>query len=52
MEKYNRDDCVFCKIINGQIPARRLYEDDKVIVILDVNPFSKGLCLVIPKEDT
>lgn len=40
---------IFCKIINGDIPSKRLYEDEKVIVIMDVNPSSNGHSLVIPK---
>ena len=43
-------DCIFCKIINGDIPSKKLYEDDKVIVIMDVNPKVDGHSLVIPKE--
>ena len=44
------ENCIFCKIINGEIPSKRLYEDDKVIVIMDVNPKVDGHSLVIPKE--
>ena len=44
------DNCIFCKILNGEIPSRRLYEDDKVIVIMDVNPKVDGHSLIIPKE--
>ena len=43
-------NCIFCKIINGDIPSKKLYEDDKVIVIMDVNPKVDGHSLVIPKE--
>lgn len=43
-------DCIFCKIINGDIPSYKLYEDDIVIVILDVNPDTLGHSLVIPKK--
>lgn len=43
-------DCIFCKILNDEIPSKRLYEDDKVIVIMDVNPVVDGHCLIIPKE--
>ena len=43
-------DCIFCKIINGEIPCKKLYEDDLVIAILDVNPRSCGHTLVIPKK--
>lgn len=41
---------IFCKIINGEIPSKRLYEDEFVVVILDVNPSSNGHSLVIPKK--
>jgi histidine triad (HIT) family protein len=43
-------DTVFGKIIRGEIPCHRLYEDDRVLAFLDVNPLSRGHCLVIPKE--
>lgn len=41
---------IFCKIIKGEIPSYTIYEDDKVKVILDVNPKSNGHSLIIPKE--
>ena len=41
---------IFCKIINGEIPSKTIYEDDIVLVILDVNPRSNGHSLVIPKK--
>ena len=44
------NDCLFCKIINGDIPSYTVYEDDKVKAFLDVNPNSDGHVLVIPKE--
>lgn len=44
------EDCVFCKIIDGQIPSHKVYEDENMIAILDANPVSKGHTLVIPKE--
>ena len=43
-------DCIFCKIIKGDIPCMKLFEDDKVLAFLDVNPDSDGHTLVIPKE--
>ncbi len=43
-------DCVFCKIIRNELPSSRIYEDDKVIAILDINPVSTGHTLVIPKN--
>ena len=45
-----KDDCIFCKIANGQIPSTTLYEDDTFRVILDLGPASKGHCLIIPKD--
>lgn len=45
-------DCLFCKIMNGEIPAKTLYEDSKVKVIMDIKPTSNGHCLIIPKEHT
>ena len=43
-------DCIFCKIIAGQIPCHKLYEDDDVLAFLDIGPLSRGHCLIIPKE--
>lgn len=43
-------DCIFCKIINKEIPSYTLYEDDDVKCILDVNPLSKGHTLILPKK--
>lgn len=43
-------DCVFCKIINGTIPSTKVYEDDKVIAINDLNPQSPVHILIIPKN--
>lgn len=40
---------IFCKIIAGEIPGKKVFEDDTVMVIMDVNPVSNGHCLVIPK---
>ena len=44
------NDCIFCKIIHGEIPSYKVYEDDDCIAVLDVMPRSKGMCLVIPKK--
>lgn len=44
------DNCIFCKIINGDIPSRRIYEDDNFVVMMDVSPASKGHSLLLPKE--
>jgi histidine triad (HIT) family protein len=43
-------DCIFCKIVAGDIPAYKVYEDDKVLAFLDIAPVNYGHTLVIPKE--
>ena len=44
------ENCIFCKIANGEIPSRTLYEDDMFRVILDLSPATKGHALILPKE--
>ena len=44
------EDCIFCKIIAEEIPAEKVYEDDKVLAFLDINPVAPGHTLIIPKE--
>ena len=44
------DDCIFCKIVAGELPSIRVYEDERVIAIMDINPATKGHALVIPRE--
>lgn len=44
------EDCIFCKIINGDIPSNKIYEDDKVYAFNDINPEAPIHFLVIPKE--
>ena len=43
-------ECIFCKIINNESPAAKVYEDDEVLAFMDVNPVNKGHILVIPKK--
>jgi histidine triad (HIT) family protein len=43
-------DCIFCKIVAGQIPCTKVYEDDQVLAFMDINPISPGHTLVIPKK--
>lgn len=43
-------DCLFCKIVNGEIPAAKVYEDDDVLAFLDIAQVTKGHTLVIPKQ--
>jgi histidine triad (HIT) family protein len=44
------DSCIFCKIVAGQADAYKIYEDELSLAILDINPFSRGHCLVIPRR--
>ena len=44
------NDCIFCKIINGELPSKTVYEDDLIKVIMNINPSSNGHLLVLPKE--
>jgi histidine triad (HIT) family protein len=43
-------DCIFCKIINGDIPSRRVYSDDQAYAFLDVRPWHRGHALVVPRR--
>lgn len=45
----NDPDCIFCRIVAGDIPCHRLYEDEHALAFLDVGPVSRGHCLLIPK---
>ena len=45
-----KNNCVFCAIAAGEIPSFKVYEDDLVLAYLDINPFTKGHTLVIPKK--
>lgn len=44
------EDCIFCKIIKGEIPSAKLFEDNDVLAFLDIMPANKGHTLVIPKK--
>ena len=44
------DDCVFCKIIKGEIPSEKVYEDDEIFAFKDINPVAPIHILVIPKK--
>lgn len=43
-------DCIFCKIINGEIPAKILYQDDKVVAVADISPQAPVHLLIVPKK--
>ena len=44
------EDCIFCKIIKGELPSKTIYEDDLVKVIMNINPSTDGHLLILPKE--
>jgi histidine triad (HIT) family protein len=51
MEQYmSGDNCIFCKIIEGKIPSRKVYEDDEILAFHDINPSAPIHFLVIPKK--
>jgi histidine triad (HIT) family protein len=43
------EDCIFCKIVKGEIPCFKVYEEDKVLAFEDINPIAEGHTLIIPK---
>jgi histidine triad (HIT) family protein len=44
------EDCIFCRIVAGELPSIRVHEDARVIAIMDINPATRGHVLVIPRE--
>ena len=44
------DDCVFCRIRDGKIPSKKIYEDDETLAFMDINPLNHGHCLVVTKR--
>lgn len=50
LQELQKQQCIFCKILSGEIPSKKVYEDDICVAVLDVNPASKGHLLLIPKE--
>jgi histidine triad (HIT) family protein len=44
------DDCIFCKIINGEIPSTKVFENEKIIAFNDINPKAKVHILIVPKK--
>ena len=43
-------DCIFCKIISGELPSRRIYEDDRAVAFLDIGAWHRGHAVVVPKR--
>lgn len=50
ISELQKQNCLFCGIVSGKIPSKKIYEDDKCMAILDINPVAKGHVLLIPKE--
>jgi histidine triad (HIT) family protein len=46
------DECIFCKIVAGELPAQKVDEDEHTIAFMDLNPWTRGHALVIPREHT
>jgi len=44
------ENCIFCKIVKGEIKSQKVYEDEETLAFLDINPVNKGHVLVIPKD--
>lgn len=49
-EAITPDQCIFCKIVRGEIPSKKIYEDKDVLAFLDINPANPGHTLVVPKK--
>lgn len=52
MADHLTDDCVFCKIIRGEIPCFKVWEDDRTLAFMDINPVATGHALIIPRFHT
>jgi histidine triad (HIT) family protein len=44
------DDCIFCKVLGGEIPGERVYEDEHAVAVMDINPWTRGHAVVFPRE--
>ena len=50
LREYQKKNCIFCQIVVGNVASKKIYEDNKVIAVLDINPANPGHLLVMPKE--
>jgi histidine triad (HIT) family protein len=50
LKEFQKKQCIFCQIIEGKVQAKKIYEDDKCIAVLDINPGNPGHMLLMPKE--
>jgi histidine triad (HIT) family protein len=44
------EDCIFCKVLSGEIPSQRVYEDEHAVAVMDINPWTRGHAVVIPRK--
>jgi histidine triad (HIT) family protein len=44
------DDCIFCKVLAGDLPSERIYEDEHTVAVMDINPWTRGHAVVIPRK--
>ena len=49
-EHIKKEDCIFCKVVSGELPSYKIYEDDDFLGILDLFPNTKGMSLLLPKD--
>ncbi len=50
LRKFQKEQCIFCHIVSGKVQSKKIYEDDKCLAILDINPANPGHILLLPKE--
>ncbi len=50
LKEFQKQQCIFCQIISGKVPSKKVYDDEKCIAVLDIAPASKGHLLIMPKE--
>ena len=50
LQEFQKQQCIFCQILSGKVPSKKIYEDDKCLAILDINPAAKGHLLLLTKE--
>ena len=43
-------DCIFCKVLDGEIPSQKVYEDEHTLAVMDINPWTRGHAVVIPRR--
>jgi histidine triad (HIT) family protein len=44
------EDCIFCKVLAGDLPSERIYEDDHAVAVMDINPWTRGHAVVVPRK--